>query len=196
MTGVTDAYGKGPEHADRMRETTKLIVSMLRTWSGSFLVSRCARPTYVLAGLMYFSAHDKLALRTLVDGLRIPSLTPRVSDQRYTSQMNVTHTESRISFSTCSSTCSISSLQSGTRLFSTEDVSLVRYLHNLIWPRALMCFSIPEKSCKWSKNGGRTSKQARYTETDGSICCSTHTGICRRWFNGRESLPWTTSVLY
>ncbi|KAI0346017.1 hypothetical protein BDW22DRAFT_1353679 [Trametopsis cervina] len=61
MSGITDAYGKGPEHADRMRGTTKLVVSMLRTWSG----------------LMYFCAHDKLALRTLVDGLRIPSLSTR-----------------------------------------------------------------------------------------------------------------------
>ncbi|KAI0697900.1 Rapamycin-insensitive companion of mTOR, N-term-domain-containing protein [Cytidiella melzeri] len=61
MSGVTDAYGKGPDHAERMRGTTKLIVSMLRTWSG----------------LMYFCAHDKLALRTLVDGLRIPTLPTR-----------------------------------------------------------------------------------------------------------------------
>ncbi|KAI0087847.1 Rapamycin-insensitive companion of mTOR, N-term-domain-containing protein [Irpex rosettiformis] len=61
MAGVTDAYGKGADHADKMRGTAKLIVSMLRTWSG----------------LMYFCAHDKLALRTLVDNLRIPTLTAR-----------------------------------------------------------------------------------------------------------------------
>lgn len=34
MSGVTDAYGKGPDHADRMRGTTRIISSMLRTWSG------------------------------------------------------------------------------------------------------------------------------------------------------------------
>lgn len=36
LSGVTDAYGKGTEHADRMRATTKIIASMLRTWSGEF----------------------------------------------------------------------------------------------------------------------------------------------------------------
>lgn len=36
LSGVTDAYGKGTEHAEKMRGTTKLIVSMLRTWSGTY----------------------------------------------------------------------------------------------------------------------------------------------------------------
>ena len=40
LSAVTDAYGKGPEHAERMRGVTKVIVSMLRTWSGS---SQCPR---------------------------------------------------------------------------------------------------------------------------------------------------------
>ncbi|KAI0073477.1 hypothetical protein K474DRAFT_1666532 [Panus rudis PR-1116 ss-1] len=61
LSGVTDAYGRGPEHADRMRGTTRIISSMLRTWSG----------------LMYFCIHDKLAIRALIDGLRIPSLETR-----------------------------------------------------------------------------------------------------------------------
>ncbi|CAL1712811.1 unnamed protein product [Somion occarium] len=61
LSGVTDAYGKGTDHADRMRGTAKIISSMLRTWSG----------------LMYFCIHDKLAIRTLIDGLRIPSLETR-----------------------------------------------------------------------------------------------------------------------
>lgn len=30
----TDAYGKGPEHAERMRACSKLIQLMLRSWSG------------------------------------------------------------------------------------------------------------------------------------------------------------------
>ena len=63
LSGVTDAYGKGTEHAERMRASTKIIASMLRTWSG----------------LLYFCVHDMLALRALVDGLRIPSLQTRVS---------------------------------------------------------------------------------------------------------------------
>ncbi|EKM51823.1 uncharacterized protein PHACADRAFT_199326 [Phanerochaete carnosa HHB-10118-sp] len=61
LSGVTDAYGKGTEHADRMRASTKIIASMLRTWSG----------------LLYFCVHDKIALRAVVDGLRIPSLQTR-----------------------------------------------------------------------------------------------------------------------
>ena len=35
LAGITDAYGKGPDHTDKMRGTAKLIVSMLRTWSGA-----------------------------------------------------------------------------------------------------------------------------------------------------------------
>ncbi|KAG5651654.1 hypothetical protein H0H81_007934 [Sphagnurus paluster] len=37
LAAVTDAYGKGPEHADRMRSCIKVIQSMLRTWSGMSL---------------------------------------------------------------------------------------------------------------------------------------------------------------
>ena len=35
LTGVTDAYGKGIEYSDRVRACTKVVVMMLRTWSGS-----------------------------------------------------------------------------------------------------------------------------------------------------------------
>lgn len=31
---ITDAYGKGPEHAERMRACSKLIQLMMRSWSG------------------------------------------------------------------------------------------------------------------------------------------------------------------
>lgn len=34
LSAVTDAYGKGPDHADRMRGCAKVIQLMLRTWSG------------------------------------------------------------------------------------------------------------------------------------------------------------------
>jgi len=34
LSAVTDAYGKGPDHADRMRGCAKVIRLMLRTWSG------------------------------------------------------------------------------------------------------------------------------------------------------------------
>ncbi|KAH8104684.1 Rapamycin-insensitive companion of mTOR, N-term-domain-containing protein [Cristinia sonorae] len=61
LSGITDAYGKNTDHSDRMRGLTKILVSMLRTWSG----------------LMYFCLNDKLAMRSLIDGLKIPSLTNR-----------------------------------------------------------------------------------------------------------------------
>ncbi|KAK7048427.1 Rapamycin-insensitive companion of mTOR, N-term-domain-containing protein [Favolaschia claudopus] len=61
FSAVTDAYGKGPDHADRMRGCTKVIQLMLRTWSG----------------LMYFCMDNMRAIRSLIDTLRIPSLDTR-----------------------------------------------------------------------------------------------------------------------
>ena len=80
LSGVTDAYGKGTEHADKMRATTKTIASMLRTWSGKLTSQHIIKILLVtsVVGLMYFCVHDKLALRAVVDGLRIPSLQTRV----------------------------------------------------------------------------------------------------------------------
>ncbi|KAF8895478.1 Rapamycin-insensitive companion of mTOR, N-term-domain-containing protein [Infundibulicybe gibba] len=61
LSAVTDAYGKGTDHADRMRGCAKVVQLMLRTWSG----------------LMYFCMDDMRAIRSLVDTLRIPSLETR-----------------------------------------------------------------------------------------------------------------------
>ncbi|KAF7288523.1 hypothetical protein HMN09_01381300 [Mycena chlorophos] len=61
FSAVTDAYGKGPDHEDRMRGCTKIIQLMLRSWSG----------------LMYFCMDNMRAIRSLVDTLRIPSLDTR-----------------------------------------------------------------------------------------------------------------------
>ncbi|OCH89904.1 hypothetical protein OBBRIDRAFT_793801 [Obba rivulosa] len=61
LSGITDAYGKGADHAEKMRGCTRVIVAILRTWSG----------------LMYLCIQDKLAIRAIVDGLRIPSLETR-----------------------------------------------------------------------------------------------------------------------
>ncbi|KAJ3802454.1 Rapamycin-insensitive companion of mTOR, N-term-domain-containing protein [Lentinula aff. detonsa] len=61
LTAVTDAYGKGPDHAERMKSCTRVIQLMLRTWSG----------------LMYFCMEDMRAIRSLVDTLRLPSLETR-----------------------------------------------------------------------------------------------------------------------
>ncbi|THH23167.1 hypothetical protein EUX98_g8011 [Antrodiella citrinella] len=61
FSGITDAYGRNSDNSDRMRGLTKILVFMLRTWSG----------------LVYFCLNDKLAMRSLIDGLRIPSLPNR-----------------------------------------------------------------------------------------------------------------------
>ncbi|KAG7088365.1 hypothetical protein E1B28_012368 [Marasmius oreades] len=61
LSTLTDAYGKGPEHAERMKSCVKVVQLMLRTWSG----------------LMYFCMDDMRAIRSLVDTLRIPSLETR-----------------------------------------------------------------------------------------------------------------------
>lgn len=61
LSAITDAYGKGADHADRMRSCTKTIQLMLRTWSG----------------LMYFCLGDQHAIKSIIDTLRIPSLETR-----------------------------------------------------------------------------------------------------------------------
>ncbi|KAF4617458.1 hypothetical protein D9613_006099 [Agrocybe pediades] len=61
LTAITDAYGKGPDNADRMRGCAKVMQMMLRTWSG----------------LMFFCMDDMRAIRSLINTLRIPSLETR-----------------------------------------------------------------------------------------------------------------------
>ncbi|KAL5482443.1 hypothetical protein ACEPAI_9037 [Sanghuangporus weigelae] len=61
LSGITDAYGKGAGHAERMQSTSKVVCTILRSWSG----------------LMYLCLDDMLAIRTLIDTLRIPSLETR-----------------------------------------------------------------------------------------------------------------------
>ncbi|KIM43166.1 hypothetical protein M413DRAFT_443978 [Hebeloma cylindrosporum] len=61
LSAITDAYGKGPDHAERMRGCTKVVQLMLRTWSG----------------LMFFCMDDMRAIRSLINTLQIPSLENR-----------------------------------------------------------------------------------------------------------------------
>ncbi|KAH9889877.1 Rapamycin-insensitive companion of mTOR, N-term-domain-containing protein [Cubamyces lactineus] len=61
LSGITDAYGKGSEHQERIKGCTRIVSSMLRTWSG----------------LMYCCINDMTAIRALIDCLRIPSLETR-----------------------------------------------------------------------------------------------------------------------
>lgn len=42
LTAVTDSYGKGSDHIEKMRACTKVILLMLRTWSGRFFFARGA----------------------------------------------------------------------------------------------------------------------------------------------------------
>ncbi|KAJ8469790.1 hypothetical protein ONZ51_g8763 [Trametes cubensis] len=61
LSGITDAYGRGSEHQERIKGCTRIVSSMLRTWSG----------------LMYCCINDMTAIRALIDCLRIPSLETR-----------------------------------------------------------------------------------------------------------------------
>nr|VWP00964.1 Guanyl nucleotide exchange factor Sql2 [Ganoderma boninense] len=61
LSGITDAYGKGVEHSERVKGCARIVTSMLRTWSG----------------LMYFCINDKMAIKAVIDCLRIPSLETR-----------------------------------------------------------------------------------------------------------------------
>ncbi|TRM64014.1 Rapamycin-insensitive companion of mTOR, middle domain-containing protein [Schizophyllum amplum] len=61
LTAVTDSYGKGTDHADRMRGCAKVVQLMLRSWSG----------------LMYFCMDGMRAIASLVDTLTLPSLETR-----------------------------------------------------------------------------------------------------------------------
>ncbi|KAI0252434.1 Rapamycin-insensitive companion of mTOR, N-term-domain-containing protein [Lactifluus subvellereus] len=61
LSGITDAYGKDSERQQRLKDTCRSIVCMLRTWSG----------------LMYFCMNDMRAIRSLIDTVRIPSFEPR-----------------------------------------------------------------------------------------------------------------------
>ncbi|KAL1715385.1 Rapamycin-insensitive companion of mTOR, N-term-domain-containing protein [Schizophyllum commune] len=61
LTAITDAYGKGTEHADRMRGCAKIVQLLLRSWSG----------------LMYLCMGNMGAIRSLIDMLTLPSLETR-----------------------------------------------------------------------------------------------------------------------
>ena len=78
LSAVTDAYGKGSDHAERMRGCSKVVQLMLRTWSGEFVWSTFRSLTHSPQGLMYFCMDDMRAIRSLIDTLRIPSLDTRV----------------------------------------------------------------------------------------------------------------------
>jgi len=90
LSAVTDAYGKGSEHAERMRGCVRVIQVMLRTWSGAFFsfLSIAEWELRILTdwfwyccgiGLMYFCMDDMAAIRSIINTLRIPSLETRVS---------------------------------------------------------------------------------------------------------------------
>jgi hypothetical protein len=80
LSGVTDAYGKDSEHQQRLKDISRSIVCMLRTWSGMFIreVDLVLSQMIKYPGLLYFCMDDMRAIRSLIDTLRIPSLEPRV----------------------------------------------------------------------------------------------------------------------
>jgi rapamycin-insensitive companion of mTOR len=59
LSAITDAYGKGPDHAERMKGCAKVVQLMLRSWSGAcvgllfriqFLMRRFFRADVLLHG--------------------------------------------------------------------------------------------------------------------------------------------------
>ncbi|KAG8904203.1 hypothetical protein FRB99_002106 [Tulasnella sp. 403] len=61
LTGFTDAYGRGSAHVERMKASSKVIATMLRSWSG----------------LMYLCMDNMRAISSIINTLRIPSLEAR-----------------------------------------------------------------------------------------------------------------------
>ncbi|KAG8949781.1 hypothetical protein FRC04_008321 [Tulasnella sp. 424] len=61
LTGLTDAYGKGTGHAEQMRASSRVVATMLRSWSG----------------LMYLCMDNMRAIASIINTLRIPSLETR-----------------------------------------------------------------------------------------------------------------------
>ncbi|KAG9027306.1 hypothetical protein FS837_004314, partial [Tulasnella sp. UAMH 9824] len=61
LTGLTDAYGKGAAHAEQMRASSRVVATMLRSWSG----------------LMYLCMDNMRAISSIINTLRIPSLETR-----------------------------------------------------------------------------------------------------------------------
>ncbi|QRV92421.1 STE16 protein [Ceratobasidium sp. AG-Ba] len=61
LSGITDAYGKTPGHRERMRICSKVICTILRSWSG----------------LAYLCSNNLQSIISLVDTLRIPSMETR-----------------------------------------------------------------------------------------------------------------------
>ncbi|KAH0832008.1 Rapamycin-insensitive companion of mTOR, N-term-domain-containing protein [Lanmaoa asiatica] len=77
LLAVTDAYGRGSDHAERMRSCTKVIELMLRTWSGRYYQCLFLFTADTMLGLMYFCMDDQRAIKSIVNTLRIPSLDTR-----------------------------------------------------------------------------------------------------------------------
>lgn len=77
LSGITDAYGRGEVHMEHMKASARVIITMLRSWSGEYIPT-IRNLILRAAGLMYLCMSDMLAIRTLVDTLRVPSLDLRV----------------------------------------------------------------------------------------------------------------------
>ncbi|KIM25763.1 hypothetical protein M408DRAFT_203761 [Serendipita vermifera MAFF 305830] len=61
MSGLTDSYGRGEAHAEAMKASARIVITLLRSWTG----------------LMYLCTNDMLAIRSLVNTLRIPNMDTR-----------------------------------------------------------------------------------------------------------------------
>ncbi|CCA73896.1 related to protein ste16 [Serendipita indica DSM 11827] len=61
LSGITDAYGKAETHIETMKTSGRLVVTLLRSWSG----------------LLYLCCNGMQSIKALVDTLRIPGMDTR-----------------------------------------------------------------------------------------------------------------------
>lgn len=62
LNGFTDVYGSGDAHLGRLKGSSKVVKTLLKSWTG----------------VLYLSMNDGQGVRSLVESLRIPSLSTRV----------------------------------------------------------------------------------------------------------------------
>lgn len=79
LTGLTDAYGKGAAHAEQMRASSRVVATMLRSWSGECITVALTTVANAAEGLMYLCMDNMRAISSIINTLRIPSLETRVS---------------------------------------------------------------------------------------------------------------------
>jgi hypothetical protein len=77
ISAITDIYGRGDTRAESMKASAKVVVTLMRSWTGKCYVL-WLMITQKFTGLMHLCMSDMLTIRSLVDTLRIPNMDNRV----------------------------------------------------------------------------------------------------------------------